>query len=68
MARRRSRKPATGPSRQRKGGKGKFKSERQRRYMWAVVPSAARKWAHYKKTRKKDWVKRRPSRARRRRR
>ena len=54
-------------SRQRKHRGGKFKSERQRRYMWAVVPGAAKKWAHNRRTRKADWVKRRPSRRRRRR-
>lgn len=42
-------------SRQRKHGGGKFKSERQRRFMWAVVPGAARKWAHNRKTNKGDW-------------
>lgn len=42
-------------SRQRKHGGGKFKSERQRRFMWAVVPKAAKKWAHNRKTRKSDW-------------
>lgn len=35
--------------------KGKFKSERQRRFMWATVPSAAKKWAHGKDTTKSDW-------------
>lgn len=48
-------------SRQRAHGGGKFKSERQRRYMWAVVPSAARKWAHNLPTTKSDWARRRPS-------
>lgn len=33
-------------SKQRVHGGGKFKSERQRRAMWALAPSAARKWAH----------------------
>lgn len=33
-------------SRQRKHGGGKFKSERQRRWMWATNPAAARAWAH----------------------
>lgn len=42
-------------SRQRKHGGGKFKSERQRRFMWAVVPKAAKKWAHNRRTRKSDW-------------
>lgn len=42
-------------SRQRKYGGGKFKSERQRRAMWANAPAAARKWAHNRKTRKSDW-------------
>ena len=49
-------------SRQRKYGGGKFKSERQRRYMWAVVPSAAKKWAHNRNTSKRDWGRRRASR------
>lgn len=49
-------------SRQRKHGGGKFKSERQRRFMWATSPRAAKKWAHNRKTRKTDWAKRaRPS-------
>lgn len=52
-------------SRQRKHGGGKFKSERQRRYMWAVVPRAARRWAHNRRTRTPDWVKRRAARGRR---
>jgi len=43
------------PSRQRAHGGGKFKSERQRRFMWAVVPAAAKKWAHNLKTNKRDW-------------
>jgi hypothetical protein len=43
-------------SRQHKYGGGKFKSEEQRRFMWAVVPRAAKKWAHRMKTRKVDWV------------
>ena len=43
------------PSRQRKHGGGKFKSEKQRRWMWANVKSAAKKWAHRKKTSKADW-------------
>jgi len=55
-------------SRQRKHGGGKFKSERQRRYMWAVVPGAAKKWAHNRKTTKANWIKRRPARKVRRRR
>jgi hypothetical protein len=42
-------------SRQRKHGGGKFKSERQRRFMWAVVPKAAKKWADNRSTRKSDW-------------
>lgn len=50
------------PSRQRKYGGGKFKSERQRRYMWAVVPAAAKKWAHNRNTTKANWARRRPSR------
>jgi hypothetical protein len=44
------------PSRQRKYGGGKFKSERQRRAMWANAPKAAKKWAHNQKTRKSDWA------------
>lgn len=43
-------------SRQRKHGGGKFKSERQRRFMWAVVPRAAKKWAHNRDTGKSDWT------------
>lgn len=43
-------------SRQRKHGGGKFKSERQRRFMWAVYPKAAKKWAHNRKATKSDWV------------
>ncbi len=43
------------PSRQKKHGGGKFKSERQRRAMWANAPRAAKKWAHGGKTRKSDW-------------
>lgn len=35
--------------------KGKFKSERQRRFMWSQVPAAARKWAHNLNTRRADW-------------
>lgn len=47
------------PSRQRKGGPGKFKSEEQRRMMWARFPAAARKWSKYAKTRRSDWIARR---------
>lgn len=43
------------PSRQRKHGGGKFKSERQRRWMWANARGAAKKWAHNRSTRKSDW-------------
>lgn len=39
-----------------------FKSARQRRYMFAVVPDAAKKWAHGRETRPSDWRKRKPSR------
>lgn len=53
-------------SRQRKHGGGKFKSERQRRFLWATRPRAARKWAHNRKTRKADWTPRRIGRRRRR--
>jgi hypothetical protein len=42
-------------SKQKKHGGGKFKSERQRRFMWARKPKAAKKWAHNRKTRKSDW-------------
>lgn len=42
-------------SRQRKHGGGKFKSEKQRKFIWAVAPKAAKKWAHGRKTRKGDW-------------
>lgn len=42
-------------SRQRKHGGGKFKSERQRKMMWARVPGAAKKWAHNRRTKKSDW-------------
>jgi hypothetical protein len=52
------------PSRQRKYGGGKFKSERQRRFMWANVPGAAKKWAHNRRTRKADWRGRRRRRVR----
>lgn len=38
-----------------RSSKGKFKSERQRRAMWANAPKAARKWAHNLKTAKSDW-------------
>lgn len=44
-----------GRSRQKKHGGGKFKSERQRKYMWAAAPKAAKKWAHNRTTRKSDW-------------
>lgn len=43
-------------SRQRKHGGGKFTSERQRKFMWAAYPKAAKKWAHNRKTTKSDWV------------
>lgn len=42
-------------SRQRAHGGGKFKSERQRRFLWAVHPKAAKKWAHNLNTKKSDW-------------
>ena len=42
-------------SRQRAHGGGKFKSEAQRRYLWATRPAVAKKWAHNRKTRKSDW-------------
>lgn len=50
------------PSRQRKHGGGKFKSEEQRRFMWANVPRAAKKWAHGVKTRASDWAGKRKAR------
>jgi hypothetical protein len=50
-------------SRQRKYGGGKFKSEDQRRFMWAQVPKAAKKWAHRMKTSKPDWFGAKRSRA-----
>lgn len=43
-------------SRQRAHGGGKFKSERQRRFLWATRPAVAKKWAHNRKTGKRDWV------------
>lgn len=52
-------------SRQRKYGGGKFKSERQRRWMWATVSGAAKKWSHDRKTNKGDWGTRRGGRKRR---
>jgi hypothetical protein len=53
-------------SKQRVYGGGKFKSERQRRFMWANAKRAAKKWAHNKRTRKSDWRGAGTSRARRR--
>jgi hypothetical protein len=47
--------PRRGRSRQKKHGGGKFASERQRRAMWANSPRAAKKWAHNRKTSKRDW-------------
>ncbi len=58
---------ARGRSRQKKHGGGKFKSERQRRFMWAVMPRAAKKWAHNRTTNKSDWRSVKPRRTRRRR-
>lgn len=46
----------THPDGQRIEGGGKFKSKRQRKFMWAVDPLAAEKWAHNMKTSKPDWV------------
>jgi hypothetical protein len=43
------------PSRQKKHGGGKFKSERQRKAMWANAPAAAKKWAHNLRTTKGNW-------------
>jgi len=34
---------------------GKFKSKKQRKFLWAVMPKAAEKWAHNLKTTKGDW-------------
>lgn len=42
---------------QRKYGGGKFKSLKQRKFLWAVYPKAAEKWAHLRKTTKRDWSK-----------
>lgn len=50
------------PSRQRKHGGGKFQSERQRRFLWAVFPKAAKKWADDRKTKKGDWKSLKPRR------
>jgi hypothetical protein len=44
------------PSRQRKFGGGKFRSESQRKMMWARFPRAAKDWAHNRKTSKSDWA------------
>jgi hypothetical protein len=56
MAKTPKRAPKPGHSRQKKHGGGSFESERQRRFMWAVVPRAAKKWAYNRSTSKKDWV------------
>lgn len=45
-----------GKSRQRKHGGGKFKSEDQRRFMWANALPAAKKWAHNRRTKASDWA------------
>jgi hypothetical protein len=50
------RRPPGYRTRQRKHGGGGFVSERQRRYMWARVPRAAKKWAHNRDTNKSDWM------------
>jgi hypothetical protein len=42
-------------SRQRIAGGGKFESERQRRFLWAVAPAVAHRWAHNLPTTKPDW-------------
>jgi hypothetical protein len=42
-------------SRQRVHGGGKFKSERQRRAMWANAPLAAKAWAHNRRTSRSMW-------------
>jgi hypothetical protein len=43
------------PSKQRKFGGGKFRSESQRKMMWARFPRAAKDWAHNRSTSKSDW-------------
>jgi hypothetical protein len=52
MARRR---PRPGKSRQRKHSGGSFASERQRRFLWANFPRAAKRWAHNRTTTKSQW-------------
>jgi hypothetical protein len=49
------RRPHPGSSRQKKHGGGSFVSERQRSFMWANYPRAAKKWAHNRGTTKRDW-------------
>ncbi len=44
----------------------KFKSARQMRFMFAVVPRAAKKWEDGRRTKKSDWAGARRSRKRRR--
>jgi hypothetical protein len=48
--------PQPGRSRQKKHGGGSFHSENQRRFLWAVVPRAAKKWSHNRVTKKADWA------------
>jgi hypothetical protein len=42
-------------NKQKVAGGGRFKSEEQRRFMWARAPKAAKKWAHNARTRTSDW-------------
>jgi hypothetical protein len=44
-----------GRSRQKKYGGGKFRSERQRRAIWANAPGAAKAWAHNRSAKRKNW-------------
>jgi hypothetical protein len=48
--------PRPGASRQKAHGGGSFHSERQRGFMWANYPRAAKKWAHNRASVKRDWV------------
>lgn len=43
-------------SRQREMGGGKFRSEAQRRAMFANAPRAAAKWAENRRTNRSDWI------------
>lgn len=55
MSKRRGPAPFEHKSRQHIEGGGKFQSEAQRKFLWAVAPKAARKWAHNLTTTKPDW-------------